>query len=794
MKKHLFLTLLACSLMAGAYAQTPQNLNTAAHEIYFSIGKSELTAAQKQQLDVVANLILAQPESIVELQGFADETGSSAKNQLIAEQRAQSAKAYLQTKGVKTDEIRVLPATVQTAAGEKERKVVVNIYVDGKKKGLTPINNSETAEQKALQNIQNFANYWANDMAQIKTIDAQKNNIIYGSKGALIHIPARALVNAKGEIATGEITVTLQEAHTYGDMLLQNWATSAQGKQLETGGMINITAKNEAGEDLQVASGQKLTVSLPNQNAQAPGMQLFVGKIDQNTQAVDWHATNQPVENTAANVFSTPFETANTKGEFGSVAAWNDSTLIKARELARNCEIFTTPYTATVSKPKPNKLKAPTPPTLTQVEALPTKQTRLDFAKANPKESSETKPEYEKRVQKIYDQYNAEYSQQRSSYLDAVAKNKAAQAKYDKAQREYDSEVARFERENAKYTKYEADLRLRMQLVATWAEQFNLATYNAEVAAAQKQIDQIASPQYSSQKINYLSNQYAVFSAQNQAMQPLWENAKNTFAQALLPTEKQAELEKISKEMYKIYLSISSTAHKISYDSKSKRAINDDFKASILKQAQKLNAKQNWTASDCAQAKKLFEKTKARPIFATLQRQTTRYTKFIAQNETILAEAFAKQALLDKEYAIMMAKKAELGLLTSAEIADSYKNTMSISSLGNINCDKFMKDDAPKGCMDILVDTKRYNKENTQFYVVFEDIQSVMSASQANNMFKLDGIPLNRTVKIVGISVTGKTAEIFLTKGTVGDFVKNKVRPTFEPKTLAEVKDIMKSV
>jgi hypothetical protein len=798
MKKHLFLTLLACSLMAAAHAQTPQNLNNEAHRIYFSIGKSELTQAQQQQLDIVANLVLTQPESTVELQGFADETGAAEKNKLLAQQRAHAAQSYLRNKGIKAERILVLPAIVQGSGDEKERKVLVNIYVDGKKKGLSPINNNNynSKEQKALENIQNFANYWAEDMAQTQTIDPQKANIIYGKKGALVHIPPQALVNAKGEIAKGEIVVTLQEAHTYGDMLLQNWATSAQGKQLETGGMIAIFAKNEAGEDLEVAQGQKLTVSLPNQNAKAPDMELFVGKIDQNTKAVDWHATNQPVANTSTNVFDTPFESSNMEGgdRFGTLTNWNDSTLIKARELKRNCEVFTTPYTATVAKPKPNKLKAPTPPVLVQVEDLPKKQTKIDLGKTNPQEGSETKAEYQKRLQKIYDQYNAEYSQQRATYLDAVAKNKAEQAKYDKAEREYNSEVARFERENAKYSKYMADLRLRMELVATWAGQFDLQQYNTQVRKANDELTKIANPNYTSQKIDYLNNQYTVFSAQNESMRPLWQTAKANFMQATMSAQKQAELEKLNKELYKIYTTIITTTDKISQNSRSKRAIRDDFKETILMQAQKLNAKQNWTAKDCAQAKKLFDKTKARPMFATLQRQTSRYTKFMADNDALLAEAFAKQEILNKEYATLMAKKTELGLLTAAEIAETYKNSMSIASLGNINCDKFYEDDAPKGCMDILVDAKQYNNSNTQFYVVFEDIQSIMPASQVNNMFKIDKIPLNRNVKIVGISVTGKTAEIFITKGTVRDFVKNKIRPTFEPKTLEEVKNIMKSV
>ena len=66
----------------------------------FEFNSAQLTFPARQTLDEVAASIVKQPELKVEIQGYADSTGSAEYNLHLSQKRAESVRSYLMSKGV----------------------------------------------------------------------------------------------------------------------------------------------------------------------------------------------------------------------------------------------------------------------------------------------------------------------------------------------------------------------------------------------------------------------------------------------------------------------------------------------------------------------------------------------------------------------------------------------------------------------------------------------------------------------------------------------------------------------
>jgi OOP family OmpA-OmpF porin len=66
----------------------------------FVYNSAQLTEPARQTLDQVATALSAQPNLAVAIQGYTDSTGSAEYNLNLSQRRADSAKAYLVTKGI----------------------------------------------------------------------------------------------------------------------------------------------------------------------------------------------------------------------------------------------------------------------------------------------------------------------------------------------------------------------------------------------------------------------------------------------------------------------------------------------------------------------------------------------------------------------------------------------------------------------------------------------------------------------------------------------------------------------
>jgi hypothetical protein len=127
---------------------------------------------------------------------------------------------------------------------------------------------------------------------QILKINTQNDTVIRCKEGTVLKIAKGSFVNSKtGQIITGQINLVVTEYYKLSDMISANLSTASNGRQLETGGMLFIEAKQGA-IDLKLKANKSIDISFPTKN-KTPEMQLFLGEWKDET--VNWTLQNNQV-------------------------------------------------------------------------------------------------------------------------------------------------------------------------------------------------------------------------------------------------------------------------------------------------------------------------------------------------------------------------------------------------------------------------------------------------------------------------------------------------------------------
>lgn len=120
---------------------------------------------------------------------------------------------------------------------------------------------------------------------QVFFVSANKDTTITCNEGTTIKIAANSFVSEKtGEPVTGKVKIAVKEYYQLSDIILANLTTTSDGKILETGGMLYVTA-NSAGKKCTIKAGQSVEIGFPNTNRK-DGMALFYGEQDEDK--IDW--------------------------------------------------------------------------------------------------------------------------------------------------------------------------------------------------------------------------------------------------------------------------------------------------------------------------------------------------------------------------------------------------------------------------------------------------------------------------------------------------------------------------
>lgn len=117
--------------------KTEEGIVLTLDEILFNLNESELSPAAGETLDKVAQFLNRYEDRSLEIEGHTDSTGSSDYNQDLSERRAQSVKAALVERGVKSGRVRTEGygstdpvATNETSMGRQRNRRVEIIIED----------------------------------------------------------------------------------------------------------------------------------------------------------------------------------------------------------------------------------------------------------------------------------------------------------------------------------------------------------------------------------------------------------------------------------------------------------------------------------------------------------------------------------------------------------------------------------------------------------------------------------------------------------------------------------------
>jgi predicted protein tyrosine phosphatase len=129
--------------------------------------------------------------------------------------------------------------------------------------------------------------------AQRFSLSNTKDTTIVCAEKTRIRVSAGCFVSSKtGKAIIGKVQVSVTEYYKISDILLAKLSTTTNGKLLETGGMINITASSN-GEKCELKKGKTIEIEMPRKQ-QKEGMQLYTGNWNNNV--VNWELQKNAVD------------------------------------------------------------------------------------------------------------------------------------------------------------------------------------------------------------------------------------------------------------------------------------------------------------------------------------------------------------------------------------------------------------------------------------------------------------------------------------------------------------------
>jgi len=265
--------------------------------VYFNTTEHQLDEKAKSQLDKLIQKSLVHPDFKILIEGHTDNEGTIGYNNELSLNRSESVKAYLLENGIK----------------EK----LIEISYKGELAPIFPNNNSKNMGSNRRVEI-TYTSYRFDDIAELERelspsthqtiiIDPNKVNLIEGEQGVLALIPENTFRSTNGELLTEKVTVELTEALSFTDFISSGLETKSEGQVLETGGMLNISAKTTSGKEITIGDGEEIILAVPNQDRK-DDMEVFVSESGE-----DWSTTGQEITNKAKAKALRPFPVMKTQ-------------------------------------------------------------------------------------------------------------------------------------------------------------------------------------------------------------------------------------------------------------------------------------------------------------------------------------------------------------------------------------------------------------------------------------------------------------------------------------------------
>jgi OmpA family len=114
---------------------------------------------------------------------------------------------------------------------------------------------------------------------EVSFVRVEKDAEIKTDEGTLVKIPSNCFLHADGSAVTGEVRFEVKEFYNFKDCIQKKLCTTSDGKLLESGGMLYLSAA-QGTEQLQIAAGKNLDLTFASQREKPEdGMQIFTGEI-----------------------------------------------------------------------------------------------------------------------------------------------------------------------------------------------------------------------------------------------------------------------------------------------------------------------------------------------------------------------------------------------------------------------------------------------------------------------------------------------------------------------------------
>ncbi len=123
------------------------------------------------------------------------------------------------------------------------------------------------------------------------TISGTSDTTIFGEQGTRLFIEKGTFQFADGTPVTDSIQIALKEFYKKSDITLADLSTESNGKLLETGGMLNITATSN-GQEIEIKADKRIVVHFPKPQNNYEEMSLFYSSKN----ATDTSVTNWEVD------------------------------------------------------------------------------------------------------------------------------------------------------------------------------------------------------------------------------------------------------------------------------------------------------------------------------------------------------------------------------------------------------------------------------------------------------------------------------------------------------------------
>ncbi|MEM9928237.1 MAG: OmpA family protein [Bacteroidota bacterium] len=263
--------------------------------VFFASASHTPTASELAKLTDFSTDLTSYADYSLKIEAFTDEQGTPDYNDALAKRRAKAITEALANHTVIANSTEVL------SYGELQARA-------------NTINDAERQQDRRVDLVATVTQ-WADATAALNTIrKAQKQAITItnpsarqsfrGRQGGVFMLEPNSLVRPDGSLAKGPVSINLVEAYDLSDMLLAGLTTTAAGKRLVTGGMINLTATDADGVELELREGAAMTASIPTDDFNER-MRIFSGAGHNATGTpTDWDLTEGGVAASAEGLFA----------------------------------------------------------------------------------------------------------------------------------------------------------------------------------------------------------------------------------------------------------------------------------------------------------------------------------------------------------------------------------------------------------------------------------------------------------------------------------------------------------